>query len=70
MVLSAPGGDLLDNEVRPVEAILVEEDGTRQFLCKVVLEDGDLDRLAAGVPIWISFSHAMVPWSIYLDPRG
>jgi len=36
---------------------------------RCVLEDGDLDLLAAGGTVWITFWGAMVPWAVSVLPR-
>lgn len=65
-VLGAPGGDLTDPDIAPVEALFDRSPttGAVNISSRVVLEEGDLEKLAAGAPIWVTFWGAMVPWAI------
>jgi hypothetical protein len=53
--------------------MLVTEDPERSGMpiwrTRVTLDDGDLERLAAGEPIWVSFWGGVVPFDVNLaDP--
>lgn len=63
-VIAAPNGDLLDEHIRPVEA-LVEPDqhGVPLYSVRCILEPGDLAKLAEGGVVWITFWGAIVPFS-------
>lgn len=58
-VVAGPSGDLTSTDVAPVEVFLTTADmaGETVPTCGVVLhlEDGDLDRLAAGDPVLLLF---------------
>jgi hypothetical protein len=57
MVIAPPNGDLLDEEIAPVE-VLMTDDG--MFL-RLVLEDGDIERLQDGKPIWLCLRTKHLP---------
>ena len=56
VVMAAPNGDLTDDNIRPVEALVTEEADARWYTVMLVLESGDLELLEAGHPIWLSFA--------------
>lgn len=66
VVMSAPNGDLLDDTVRPVEAIdeISPKLGVRILTVMCALEPGDLDILTAGGTVLISFYGGMVPFEV------
>lgn len=67
MVIGPPAGTApTDDTIRPVE-VLVEHapDGGFIFRSRVVLEPGDLERLAAGEPFWVSqWGHQLQPFDV------
>lgn len=65
-VLTAPGGDLADPDIAPVEALIDRSPSTGAVNLSVrcVLEDGDLEKLQAGGTVWITFWGVMVPWMV------
>lgn len=69
MVMAAPGGDLTDDRIRPLE-VLVDDagDGTPRFCARMVLEDGDLEKLQAGGTVWLAFYSCVIPFSA--DVKG
>lgn len=71
-VMSPPGGDLTDPDIAPVEALFDQNPrtGAINISSRVVLEEGDLEKLAAGAPIWVTFWGAMVPWAITVGQAG
>lgn len=67
IVMTAPDGDLT-GEIRPAEALVHAPGGGEQriFSFRIVLEDGDLARLAAGEPFWLSFWGGVPPFDVGL----
>jgi len=65
-VIAAPGGDLTDPEIAPVEALVDRSPttGAVNLSVRLVLEEGDLEKLAAGGTIWLTFWGHMVPWAV------
>lgn len=65
-VFSAPNGDLLDPEIAPVEAVIdfPRDPSTPVISVRCALEDGDLEKLAGGGHVWISFYGHIVPFSV------
>lgn len=65
-VVSAPNGDLTDDTIRPVEAIdeMSPKLGVRILTVMCALDPGDLEKLAAGGTVLISFYGAMVPFEV------
>jgi hypothetical protein len=71
IVMSAPNGDLMDDTIRPVEAIdeMSSELGVRILTVMCALDPGDLEKLAAGGTVAISFYGAMVPFEVNVCER-
>ena len=69
-VISPPGGDLTNDQCAPVEAIIdvLPGPGAVALSVRCVLEDGDLETLAAGGLVWLTFGGHMVPWAISVVP--
>ena len=64
-VYAAPDGDLTNEVIRPVEVLVdVAGDRTRRINAMCALEDGDLEKLAAGGHVWVSFYGVLVPFSV------
>lgn len=72
VVMGAPNGDLTDDQIRPVEAIEDTSPSTNLRVLTVLcaLEPGDLDRLAGGAHVAISFYGGMLPFSVDLLGPG
>lgn len=68
IVISAPNGDLTDNNIRPVEATLEIEPSSGLPLLTVMctLEDDDLEKLIKGGFVMISFLGHMVPFEVFV----
>lgn len=66
VVFAAPDGDLTNPDIAPVEVVVDRcSDGvTPRFSTRCVLEPGDLDKLAAGGHVWVSFYGVVVPFSV------
>lgn len=66
VVFAAPGGDLLDPNIAPVEALVDHSDatGTTRVSVMCQLEDGDLVKLAEGGHVWVSFYGGLPPFSV------
>jgi hypothetical protein len=68
IVVGAPGGDLLDGQVAPVEALVEQFGGAPLLSVRVVLEGDDLERLTRGEHVWLRFWGHMVPFEIEVGP--
>jgi hypothetical protein len=66
IVLSAPDGDLTNPHIPPLEALvdLSPSVGCLRFSARCVLEPGDLDKLAGGGEVWVSFYGGVPPFSV------
>ena len=64
VVMAAPNGDLTDDNIRPVEALVTQEPDARWYTVMLVLESGDLELLKAGHPIWLSFAGGVPVFAI------
>lgn len=64
-VIAAPDGDLTNPDIAPVEAVVDRSPSTGALNLSVrcELDDGDLEKPAAGGTVWITFWGAMVPWA-------
>ena len=64
-VIAPPDGDLTNPLIAPVEALIDRSPSTGALNLSVrcALEDGDLEKLAAGGTVWITFWGHMVPFS-------
>jgi len=68
-VISAPNGDLLDDNIRPVEALISRHDATQlaAFRMRLVLEDGELEALQAGKPVWLTMLGGITPFDLQVE---
>lgn len=68
IVVAAPNGDLTDPEVAPVEAVvdMTDMDGGQvvRLSVRCALEPGDLEKLAAGGHVWLSFLGRLPVFSV------
>jgi hypothetical protein len=66
VVLSPPSGDLTDPNIAPLEVVVdsPESLGGVRFNARCVLEEGDLEKLAAGGHVWVSFYGGVVPFCV------
>ena len=64
-VISPPGGDLTHPDIAPVEALVDQSPstGVLNLSVRCELEEGDLEKLAAGGTVRVTFWGAMVPWA-------
>ncbi len=61
IVISAPDGDLLNPDIAPVE-VIADEHGLN---IRLVPDPGDLERMAAGVPLWLTlYTHRLPMFSV------
>lgn len=68
-VFAAPNGDLTDDSIRPVEALIdAVGDGTARINVRCALEEGELEKLQAGGHVWISFLGGIFPFCV--DVKG
>ncbi|GAA2037412.1 hypothetical protein GCM10009740_31530 [Terrabacter terrae] len=68
-VISAPNGDLLDENIRPVEALISRDPATQlaAFRMRLVLEGGELEDLQAGKPIWLTMLGGIAPFDVQVE---
>lgn len=68
-VIAAPNGDLLDDKIRPVEALVSRDPDTDLVAIKVrlELEDGELERLASGRPVWLTMLGGLAPFDVQVE---
>jgi len=66
IVMGPPAGHDLTGNIRSVE-MLAGPGGI--YRARIILEDGDLERLAAGEPIWLSFLGHVVPFDVAMAER-
>lgn len=66
VVIAPPPGYEADGPIRPVEALIGHDNDLdcTVFRFRCIPEDDDLERLEAGMPIWVTFCGHVVPWSI------
>lgn len=69
IVVGPPDGDPT-GAIRPVEAVVHTSPSTGMPVLSVrcALEDGDLEKLAAGEHVWVSFYGGMPPFSVDVQP--
>ncbi len=68
VILAAPDGDLLNENIAPVEMLAALVDDQWVLSARFVLEDGDLERLAAGEAFWLTFWGGVVPFAVHFMP--
>lgn len=65
VVMAAPNGDLLDDDIRPVEAVVYEGDDAKMFAMVIALEDNDLLKLQSnGGKILVTMVSGVVPYDV------
>lgn len=70
LVIAAPGGDLLDPDIAPVEAVVGPSGvrDARQVSLRFQLEPGDLERLIAGGQVWVTVLGQLPPIAMRVGP--
>jgi hypothetical protein len=61
IVMGPPLGHDVTGDIRAVE-MLAGPEGV--FRARIALEEGDLERLAAGEPFWVSFWGGVIPFDV------
>lgn len=66
VVIQPPAGYDIDGPIRAVEALVGRDNelDCTVFRFRCVFEDDDLERVNAGMPVWVTFCGHVVPWSI------
>jgi hypothetical protein len=60
-VMAPPSGDPTDPNIAPVEVLIDRVATGIRFSVRCVLEPGDLEKLAAGGHVWVSFCGGWMP---------
>ncbi|SBT63934.1 hypothetical protein GA0070622_0902 [Micromonospora sediminicola] len=70
MVATGPSGDLTDTDIAPVEVLVDtgEHTGLPRVCVRLRLEDGDLEKLAAGGTVWLAVYGPLPVFSV--DVKG
>jgi hypothetical protein len=64
-VIAPPNGDLTDNTIAPVEALIDQSVIGPRFSMRCELEGDDLERLQAGAVVWVSmYGEHLHPFSV------
>lgn len=65
-VIAAPNGDLTDDNIRPVEAIVSRDEATdlAAISVRLELEPGEIERLTAGQPVWLTMLGGLAPFYV------
>lgn len=65
-VISPPDGDLTNPDIAPVEAVIDRSPSTGavNLSVRMELEDDDLEKLAAGGMVWVTFWGHIVPFAV------
>jgi len=69
IVMKAPQGHDPTEEIRDVEMLAGVSLGSPVYRARIVLEDGDLERLKAGEPFWVSFWGHVVPFDVRMTEQ-
>lgn len=70
LVVAPPDGDMTNPDIAPVEAVfglirLGEGSFAPGFAMRLVLEDGELERMASGEPVWLYLvGNRLVPFDV------
>lgn len=67
-VVIGPPGNRLESSIAPVEVLThrSERYGVQELTVKLMLEDGDLEKLQAGQPVWLTFLERIVPFDVQI----
>ena len=68
VVIGPPPGEDITGDIRAVEAVAWHYDNVNRYSMRVVLEDGDLERIQAGDPIWVTFLGSITPFYFTTEP--
>lgn len=65
-VFAAPNGDLLDDQIRPCEALISRHPETdlAAVHVRLDLEAGELEKLNAGEPVWLTMLGGLAPFDV------
>jgi hypothetical protein len=68
-VFTAASGDLLDDNIRPVDALISRDDATGLAAVQVrlVLEGDEIERLTAGKPVWLTMLGGLAPFDVQVE---
>lgn len=64
IVMAPPDGDMFHPDIAPLEMIADQVSIGVRFSARCALEEGDLEKLAAGGHVWVSFVGHVVPFSV------
>ena len=67
MVIAPPDGDLTSTDIAPVEVLIDngQDTGIPRISVRCVLEEGDLEKLADGGTVWVTFyGSQLVPFCV------
>lgn len=70
IVMGPPEGHDPTGEIRALEMLAEIVMGHRAYSARCVLEDGDLETLAAGGVVWLTFYGGVAPFSITVAPAA
>lgn len=68
-VFAAPNGDMLDDDIRPCEALISADPATGLAAVRVrlVLEPGELERLTDGRAVWLTMLGGLSPFDVKVE---
>lgn len=68
IVMGPPHGADPTGDIRPLEMLAEIVIGHAAYSARCVLEDGDLEHLAAGGVVWLTFYGGVTPFSVTVSP--
>lgn len=70
-IVSAPDGDLTNDQIRPVEALIKRGEADLAELSMMLeLEEGELEHLANGGKIWLTMLGGIAPFRVEVLDEG
>ena len=71
-VIGPPDGDPTNTKVAAIEVVVDQPDslGVVRYSARCVLEPGDLEKLADGGHVWVSFYGSMVPFCVDVTDKN
>lgn len=68
-VFAAPNGDMLDDNIRPCEALISRDEATNLAAIRVrlELEPCEAEAIAAGKPVWLTMLGGLAPFDVQVE---
>ena len=68
-VFAAPDGSLVDDAIRPCEALISRDEDTNlaSIAVRLEFEPGEREAISAGAPVWLTMLGGLAPFAITVE---